>query len=286
MTPLSLCPTVSLLFSFSLSARFAFSPFALWPSLAVARSDNRKKREFLQRAARCRTRNSICESRRNIQILDGRAAQQCARVIAASPRCRSRVFARILNNFSLFFRKRRVQIPGASTGHAKIARCATGEWRAKEEGDAFWESFGETARFLGSANTRLEQSQDPPSDERRETVEDRGKERRPRAARRRARRTLGVGPRVPASYDRACNGASGSETRARSERAGEHLPISGNMLGWSSSDLRLFSTRVGEERSLSLISRTAPRSLQAHTSGLPQRTRGDTLDGTHRARVV
>ena len=41
---------------------------------------------------------------------------------------------------------------------------------------------------------------------------------------------------------------------------GHHLPINGKILGWSSSDLRLFSTRVGEERSLSLISRTAPRS--------------------------
>jgi len=67
--------------------------------------------------------------------------------------------------------------------------------------------------------------------------------------------------------------------------SGEHLPISGNMLGWSSSDLRLFSTRVGEERSLSLISRTAPRSLQARTTDLLQHTRGNTLDSTHRARV-
>lgn len=61
MTPLflysSVCPSLARSLAvyspfLPLLARFAFSPFALWPSLAVARSDNRKKREFLQRAAR------------------------------------------------------------------------------------------------------------------------------------------------------------------------------------------------------------------------------------------
>lgn len=73
----------------------------------------------------------------------------------------------------------------------------------------------------------------------------------------------------------------------RLENRRTHLPISGNMLGWSSSDLRLFSTRVGEERSLSLISRTAPRSLQsAHLGPTAAHTRGHTRWHTPRTSSI
>ena len=44
-----------------------------------------------------------------------------------------------------------------------------------------------------------------------------------------------------------------------------YSPMSGKMLGWSSSDLRLLSTKVGDDRSLSLISRTALH--KTHTPG-------------------
>lgn len=55
--------------------------------------------------------------------------------------------------------------------------------------------------------------------------------------------------------------SAGTDGRARvhTERHTEcnvdNSPISGKILGWSRRDLRLFSTRVGDERSFSLISR-------------------------------
>lgn len=119
---------------------------------------------------------------------------RCARAIAASPRCGSRVFARTLKqendfssfptlvSFSFFFlfsfftlpRKRALV---ASTGHAKIARCATGERRRarREERDAF-------SRFLEIASKK--QTDEEPrgrstrvTNVTRETIEDGGKER-------------------------------------------------------------------------------------------------------------
>lgn len=214
-------------------------------------------------------------------------AQLRARAIAASPRCRSRVFARIS--------KRKLSFPSPcpaalsflsfgndtdprgyhrlrARGHAKITRRATGERarrpekRLSERNDRFLASTRETEREI----RRVTKVAGDDRGQRERAVERSGAERG-------ERRTL-----VTVRSERA-RIRTFENVASRRMCIHIHLPISGNMLGWSSSDLRLFSTRVGEERSLSLISRTAPRSLQAHTSGLCRSAHAETHSMAHTA---
>jgi len=217
------------------------------------------------RYAESPTREIQMQSRRIFKLRRACHAQ-CARVIAASPRCDSCVFARI-SKWTDISRKRNRREAAVS---AKITCSrATGERRERDtrrECKMSWRYPRARARatpFLGNrfgSNSSFEKARAH------------GKERERRAG---ERRTFANPSRPSPRKGRVPRALHARDSMIRgSLQLAEHLPISGNMLGWSSSDLRLFSTRVGEERSLSLISRTAPRSLlSAHL--------GAYIAGTH-----
>jgi len=177
----------SLYLSFSLSARFAFSPFALWPALAVARPDNRKKRE--SPIARCAWRyasalsNSKFKCDRIEIYSNSRRTCYAYRALAWSPPVRAvvaGVFARILKRelvlplFIFYFFPKCIISIGCEYGPRKKSRAAQ---PANDD-----ENLSEKDNTRASSGWKTA-GQIPSSDERRGTLEDRWKERGEEATR-------------------------------------------------------------------------------------------------------